>query len=126
MPLVALIVEDSRQFADILEITLAAVPNLSMVSVRDGKEAVRYLESSDGNQVCALLTDLQMPNMNGFELLEWLRSSTRYAALPVVVLSGDSDPATPKRALRLGANAYFSKPYSPAEVRHTVERLLDA
>jgi len=126
MPRVALMVEDSCQFAEILEIALASVPDLSLVSVRNGEEAVRYLESRQGGKVCALLTDLQMPKMDGFELIAWLRASDRHAGLPVVVLSGDSDPATPKRALDLGANAYFSKPYSPAEVRNTVERLIDA
>ena len=44
----------------------------------------------------------------------------------VVVVSGDSDPKTPERLYRLGANAYFGKPYSPAKVRQRVEQLLDA
>ena len=42
----------------------------------------------------------------------------------IIVVSGDSDPETPERVRRLGADAYFAKPYSPAAVRDTLERLL--
>ncbi len=123
---IALIVEDSRQFAATLEIALESIPQLSLVHVSNGQEAIRYLESGGGSRVCALLTDLQMPKMDGFELLAWLRASERHVRLPVIVLSGDPDPEAPSRARELGANAYFSKPYSPAQVRSTLERLLDA
>ena len=125
MQRLALVVEDSHQFAATLEIALESIPNLSLVYVADGEEAVRYLESRRGTQVCALLTDLNMPKMDGFELIAWLRTSKEHARLPVIVLSGDADPATPLRALQLGANAFFAKPYSPAEVRTTLERLLN-
>jgi two-component system, chemotaxis family, sensor histidine kinase and response regulator PixL len=125
MPRIALVVEDSRQFAATLEIALESIPNLALAYVSDGEEAIRYLESRGGSDVRALITDLHMPKMDGFELIAWLRASERHAKLPVVVLSGDSDPATPQRAYELGANAFFLKPYSPGEVRNTVERLLD-
>jgi len=79
-----------------------------------------------GGGICALVTDLHLPLMDGFELIELLRSDSRTARLPIVVISGDSDPNTPERLYRLGANAYFGKPYSPAKVRQKVEQLLDA
>lgn len=125
MPRIALVVEDSRQFAATLEIALESIPNLALAYVSDGEEAIRYLESRGGGDVRALITDLHMPKMDGFELIAWLRASERHATLPVVVLSGDSDPGTPQRAYDLGANAFFLKPYSPGEVRNTVERLLE-
>jgi CheY-like chemotaxis protein len=125
MQRLALVVEDSHQFAATLEIALESIPNLGLVHVADGEEAVRYLESRNGAQVCALLTDLNMPRMDGFELIAWLRASEQHANLPVIVLSGDADPSAPQRALQLGANAFYAKPYSPVEVRNTLERLLN-
>jgi CheY-like chemotaxis protein len=126
MQRLALVVEDSHQFAATLEIALESIPNLSLVYVGDGEEAIRYLESRNGTRVCALLTDLNMPKMDGFELIAWLRASKRHANLPVIVLSGDADPSTPERARQLGADAFYAKPYSPVEVKNTLERLLNA
>ncbi len=74
----------------------------------------------------ALVTDLNMPRMDGFELIERVRAQVRYARLPIIVVSGDADPRTPDRLARLGVDAFFSKPYSPAEVRRKLEQLLNA
>ena len=80
------------------------------------------MEWLDANEVCALVTDLHLPLMNGFELIEAVRGGPWRSSLPILVISGDSDPRIPTRVAKLGANAFFSKPYSPAEVRHTLER----
>jgi len=62
--------------------------------------------------------------MDGFELIERVRASAPVIYVPIIGVSGDSDPDTPDRVRRLGADAYFAKPYSPAAVRETLERLL--
>lgn len=72
----------------------------------------------------AVVTDLEMPQMSGYELIEHLRSDPRYSRLPIIVSSGSVDPDAPRRALRIGADAYFSKPYSPGELRQKLETLL--
>jgi CheY-like chemotaxis protein len=54
-----------------------------------------------------------------------VRSDSRYADVPIVVLSGNSSPDTPERVRLLGANAFFAKPYSPVKVLETLETLLD-
>ena len=54
----------------------------------------------------------------------YLRAAARLDHVAIIVVSGDSDPETPERVRRLGADAYFAKPYSPAAVRDTLERLL--
>jgi CheY-like chemotaxis protein len=64
--------------------------------------------------------------MDGFELIRRVRADSRFARLPVIVVSGDTDPRTPERVSRLGVDAFFSKPYSPAEVREKLEHLLNA
>jgi CheY-like chemotaxis protein len=74
--------------------------------------------------VAAVVTDLHMPRYNGLELIRQLRAEARYAHLPVLLISGDSDPSLPVRAVAQGADAFFSKPYSPAAVRRKLEELL--
>jgi CheY-like chemotaxis protein len=74
--------------------------------------------------VAALITDINLPAMDGLELIRRVRAEPRMAALPIVVTSADADPATHERALRLGANAFFPKPYSPFALRQKIEELI--
>lgn len=120
-----LIVEDAESCATTLEIALLAIPHIRVHVAPTARQALEMLAVGGGG-ICALVTDLHLPLMDGFELIELLRSDSRTARLPIVVISGDSDPNTPERLYRLGANAYFGKPYSPAKVRQKVEQLLDA
>ncbi|MBI4874818.1 MAG: response regulator [Acidobacteria bacterium] len=122
MPRLVLIADDSDQLAATIEIALSGFPELEVVSVSDGARAYQCL--SRDTSVCALVTDLNMPRMDGFELIERLRSNDRLSRLPVIAVSGDTDPRTPSRVLALGADAYFAKPFSPAELRDTLARLI--
>ena len=117
-----LIVEDTELCRDTLELALTKLPNLSVRSVTTAEEALEWL---DANEACALVTDLHLPVMNGFELIEAVRGRPMQASLPILVISGDSDPRIPSRVANLGANAFFAKPYSPAEVRRKLKQLID-
>jgi DNA-binding response OmpR family regulator len=118
-----LVVEDTDLCLDALEVALMKVPDVRVRMVGTAEEALRCLAEDD---ICALVTDLHLPHMDGFELIEAVRAQPRRSSLPILVISGDSDPRTPARLAGLGANAYFSKPYSPAEVRSRLEQLIDA
>ncbi|MBV8552238.1 MAG: response regulator [Acidobacteriaceae bacterium] len=119
-----LIVEDGNNIAP-LEIALGSLNGVKVVVVSNGRDALELLYGSS-IEIAAVVTDLHLPYVDGFELVEAIRSHTRYSRLPVVVVSGDSHPETSIRVRRLGADAFFPKPYSPAEIRHTLEALLDA
>jgi chemosensory pili system protein ChpA (sensor histidine kinase/response regulator) len=76
---------------------------------RDGVEALAYL----GNASPALiLLDIEMPRMDGFELLATLRDDTRWGDIPVVMITSRMADRHRQRAMQLGANAYMGKPYS--------------
>ena len=118
-----LIVEDDENVAA-LEVALAGIDGLRVLILSNGKEAANLLRGSS-IEIAAVVTDLNLPDVDGFELIQIIRGQDRYSGLPILVLSGDSRPDTPQRLRRLGANAFFPKPYSPADVRHTLEELLD-
>jgi two-component system chemotaxis response regulator CheY len=118
-----IIVEDTDTCAATLEIAFLAIPDLTVIAVSSARQALEILQTGT---VSALVTDLHMPRMDGFELIRKVRSDRRLASLPVIVVSGDTDPHTPERVSQLGVNAFFSKPYSPAQVREKLEHLLDA
>jgi two-component system, chemotaxis family, sensor kinase CheA len=119
-----LIVEDSESTAA-LEIALGKLVDTKLLVVTNGREACRLLQAGQ-NELAALITDLNLPYVDGFELIQMVRSDCRYTDLPIVVLSGNSSPDTPERVRLLGANAFFAKPYSPVKVLETLEALLDA
>ena len=123
MPSTVLIVDDSESCRAMLEMALHGLPGVDLKTAADGREALAAIAQS-GESLRALVTDLQLPRMDGFELIETVRAQPFRSALPIVVISGDSDPRIPTRVAKLGANAFFPKPYSPAEVRHKLEQLL--
>ena len=74
--------------------------------------------------VRAIVTDLHMPGMDGFELMDRVRSHQVHRGVPIIVITGCTDVDAPEQARIRGANAVFMKPYSPARVREKLEQLL--
>ena len=123
MPAV-LIVEDSENSAALLEIAFLGIPGVRVLTAPSAAEALRILVGGSG-PVRVMVTDLNMPRMDGYELIRRVRADQRLSGMPIIVVSADTDPATPQRIAALGVEAYFPKPYSPAMVRRKVEQLLD-
>ena len=116
-----LIVEDVDDCATTLEIALSALRDVAVRHADSAESAIRAL---DQEHVSVLVTDVHLPVMDGFDLVAHIRRHPRHSGVPILVISGDTDPATPNRALKLGANAFFGKPFSPAAVRQKIEELI--
>lgn len=119
-----LVVEDSENSAALLEIALSGIPGVSVKLASSAVEAWSLL-SGAGSAFRAIVTDLNMPRMDGFELIRRIRGDRRLCGTPIIVVSADTDPNTPQRIMQLGVSAFFPKPYSPAKVRRKLEQLLD-
>ena len=124
MSRIVLIVEDTEFCATLLEVALLSLPDIELRVASTAQEALNLLDNKNAD-FAALVTDLHMPRIDGFDLIARVRSVPRHLRLPILVISGDSDLNTPERLRTLGADAYLPKPYSPAEVRLTLERLLN-
>ena len=124
VPSAVLIVEDSENSASMLEMAFLGIPDVQVVQAPSGVEALRILDAA-ATPVRAVVTDLNMPRMDGFELIRRIRSDMRLRATPIIVVSADTDPETPRRVAALGVDAFFPKPFSPAQVRRTLEQLLN-
>jgi CheY-like chemotaxis protein len=122
MPRTVLIVEDVEACAETLEVAFSGMRDIDVVSVIGAEDAWRVVD--DAREIGAIVTDIQMKGMDGFELIERVRGHHRHGGVPIVVITGSPDPDTPARVFRLGANAFFAKPYSPGEVREKLEQLL--
>jgi CheY-like chemotaxis protein len=119
-----LIVEDSENSAAMLEIALSDIPGVSVHLASSAIEAWTLL-SDDASAYSVIVTDLNMPRMDGFELIRRVRDDHRLCSTPIIVISADTDPATPARVTQLGVSAFFPKPYSPAQVRRKLEQILN-
>jgi len=120
-----LIVEDSENSAATLEIAFLGIPGLCVRMASSAMEALRILDG-DGCGIRAIVTDLNMPRMDGFELIRRIRQNRKLNATPIIVVSADTDPQTPDRIAQLGVSAFFTKPYSPSQVRRKLEQILNA
>jgi CheY-like chemotaxis protein len=118
-----LLVEDESHFVSTMEIAFEGDTVSQLAHAPTAEEALRFL---DCTEVAAVITDINLPLMDGFELIARLRKQPRFAKLPILVVSGDPDPASSERAISLGANAFFPKPYSPSAIRRKIKELIHA
>ena len=100
----------------------------TLQTVSDGAEAVAYLSGNakyadrDNYPVPGLiLLDLNMPQMSGFEVLKWIRSSPLHCKIPVLVLTSSNQPSDVDRASILGANGFLVKPGKPEQLVDVVK-----
>ena len=128
---VILLVEDSSQDASLV---LSAFKKWGISNpihvVPDGERAVDYLngEGEYGDREryplpCLALLDLHLPQMSGFEVLQWIRSQPQLANLHIVVLSGTKDPSHFEEAQRLGANACVAKTLELSGLHDLIQHL---
>lgn len=101
-----------------------------LAAVEDGEEAVDYLtgagafaDRAKNPLPCLVILDLNMPRMNGFETLQWIRKSEQWKVLPVIVLSASAHPRDVALAYSLGAFAYVTKPSTANELIELVSAI---
>jgi two-component system, chemotaxis family, chemotaxis protein CheY len=116
-------VEDAETCASTLEIIFSSIRGLRILIAASAERAWELLESQH-QDIRALVTDLHMPGMDGFELIDRVRSNRLHGGMPIIVITGSTDPHISDRLHQRGANAVFAKPYSPALVREKLEQLL--
>lgn len=116
-----LIVDDSAAMRSLLVSTLETLGTISIVQAPNGFEALRMLPRE---QVDLILTDINMPDINGLELLSFIRSNPMYKNVPVVVISTEGSRKDIEKGLSLGANEYLVKPFQPEQLLEIVKRFL--
>lgn len=117
-----LIVDDAIAFRRILERVLTA-SGYMVIQCRDGKEALEKL-NSPGERFDLAIVDIEMPHIDGLELLRQIRSSPQWHSLPVIVLTSRENHQYRQIASNLGATHYFTKPFRQDELLEAIAPIL--
>ena len=121
MTIRALVVDDSMQLRRSVMYALQRIGDIVCVEAQDGAEAIKKFQAGHFDIV---LTDINMPVLDGLKLTAHLRGDPANAELPIVIITTEAAAEDRERALKLGANAYLIKPVKAQEVLDTVQQLL--
>ena len=116
-----LVVEDSPMMRQLVVFALGRISNLSVTEADDGVDGLRKLAAGKFD---IILTDINMPIMDGLKLIQRVRMDATHKDTPIVVITTEGGREDRERALRLGANAYITKPIQAPRVMATVKELL--
>ena len=117
----ALVVEDSPTMRQLIVFALRRLKSLSVVEADDGVDALKKIQ---GSKFDILITDINMPIMDGLKLVSMVRKDPNHKDIPIVIITTEGAQEDRERALALGANAYITKPIQAPQVIDTVKKLL--
>jgi|SRR5690606_32805192 len=116
-----LAVDDDSSIRELLEFLLRN--NYNVVTKKDGMEAMMWL--SEGNIPDLIITDIDMPRLNGYEFFKNVRGSGFYRDIPIMVISGLENSKFIITCLQQGADDYILKPFNPESLYAKIERVLN-
>jgi two-component system, chemotaxis family, chemotaxis protein CheY len=117
----ALVVEDSPTMRQLIVFALRRLQSLKVTEADDGVDALRKLQAGKFD---ILITDINMPIMDGLKLVSLVRKDETHKDIPIVIITTEGAQEDRQRALALGANAYITKPIQAPQVINTVKELL--
>lgn len=118
-----LIADDSRAMRAMLTSTIESLANnYNIVEAASGFEALRLLPRE---KVDLILTDINMPDINGLEFISYLRNNPNYKDIPVIIISTEGGQHDIDRGKLIGANEYVIKPFDPADLQKIILKYLN-
>lgn len=115
-----LIVDDSKPILRLLEVILQKKFDVS--SFTSAFLGINWLE--DGNYPDLVISDIEMPNINGVEFISHLSNSTYYENIPILILSGYNKDEITKQSERFKSSGYITKPFDPIELIEKIDTIL--
>ncbi len=116
-----LIVEDSPTMRQLIVFALKRIPELDIVEASDGVDALKKLP---GQKTDLVLTDINMPIMDGLKLVSLMKSNPLYKEIPVVIITTEGAAEDREKGLALGARAYIPKPIQTNNLLKVVREIL--
>jgi two-component system chemotaxis response regulator CheY len=120
MSKIVMTVDDSRSVRQMVSFTLQQA-GYQVIEAEDGADALRKLNGSKVNMV---LTDLNMPNMNGIELTKALRADQAYKFVPIILLTTESQDSKKLEGKAAGATGWIVKPFKPEQLLAVIKKVV--
>lgn len=118
------LVEDNPADAQLAHLAFKSIsPEANVINFSNGKDFLDHLDQSNIEPISLVLLDLNMPQMNGTEVLKTLQKNKSWAKIPVVVFSSSKQEDDIQSCYDLGANAYVTKPFDYSEFEQTIEAI---
>jgi len=115
-----LIIDDSESIRELVGLTLES-SGYKVEKAVDGVDALRFL---DGREINLVITDLNMPNMDGIELIRSVRKKEGYATIPILMLTTESQAAKKEQAKAAGATGWIVKPFVQEKLLEVVKKVI--
>jgi two-component system chemotaxis response regulator CheY len=116
-----LVVEDSPTMRQLITFALKRIPGSKVIEANDGIDALKKLSTQ---MFDIILTDINMPIMDGLKLVSMVRNDPVHKAIPIVIITTEGADEDRKRGLALGANAYIAKPIQTADLLNVVNQII--
>ena len=116
-----LIVEDSKAIRSMIRVSLEEAGGFFAVEASNGFEALKTLPT---RRFDLIITDINMPDINGLELIGFVKSNPEYKDIPLVIVSTEKSDEDKKRGLALGASGYVVKPFTKQDLMAMVKNVL--
>lgn len=116
-----LVVEDSKAIRSMIRVSLEEAGGFFAVEAGNGFEALKTLPT---RRFDLIITDINMPDINGLELIGYVKSNPAYRDIPLVIVSTEKSEEDKKRGITLGAAGYVVKPFSKEELLAMVTKVL--
>jgi two-component system chemotaxis response regulator CheY len=117
-----LVVDDSSTMRRIIVNTLARLGYKDVVQAADGVEAWDAMQANP--DIGVVITDWNMPNMNGLELVKKIRAEEKYVDIPIIMVTTEGGKAEVITALKAGVNNYIVKPFTPQVLKEKLQAVL--
>src|SRR5213078_1085415 len=121
MPKRILLADDSITIQKVVELTFSD-GDYEVVAVNNGAKAIQKLSEMRPD---IILSDIIMPEKNGYEVCEYVKSHPEFRSIPVILLTGTFEPFDPDRADKAGCDAVVTKPFESQSLIHNVEELIE-
>ena len=118
-----LVVEDSKAIRSMIRVSLEEAGGFFAVEAGNGFEALKTLPT---RRFDLIITDINMPDINGLELIGYVKSNPTYQDIPLIIVSTEKSEEDKKRGITLGASGYVVKPFRKEELMAMVSKVLEA
>jgi two-component system chemotaxis response regulator CheY len=116
-----LIVEDSATTRALIKAVIDEMGDFTIVEAASGFEALKLLPVQ---QFDLVVTDINMPDINGLELINFIKTNPQYSEIPLIIVSTERSEEDKKRGIALGAMAYITKPFKAHELQEVIKQAI--